>query len=148
MIVSCYMTFDRIVDWITPTSKRTITTLWLHSRWLGPLLNVVMFFACSVQLLGTGTATMAHMQNIDAATSQQWSRQGFKILQIGIDIQLACLGLFWIALSRYLVISRKWASNTFDFDGRQWRRLVWCMALVVCFITVRLLQRTLRIVLT
>jgi len=115
---ACYMTFKRIVYYVTPDRYRGIRTLWVPARALTPIFvgfDVITFL---IQL--GGAAIVAGGVSHKPEPDNNKVKSGSNILKLGLVLQLICFGFFTFVGARFIFVSKNWRS---EWPNTRWVRL-------------------------
>ncbi|KAH6689925.1 RTA1 like protein-domain-containing protein [Leptodontidium sp. MPI-SDFR-AT-0119] len=121
---SCYMAMGQVVLHVTPLRLRTFKTLWVTPRWMTPIFvgyDVLAF----VQILGGVQVTSDNPQTVLNA---------FKIMKVGLAIQLLCFGLFLVIAIRFHFVSRSFRQN---WPDSKWTKFLWAVNVSAILIFIR-----------
>jgi hypothetical protein len=135
--IACQTTFGRIVWCAVPADSHNFRLLWCPTSFMTSIFTIVGLITCIVQLTGVGVASTWYTSEFSALETRQL---GLVLIQTGIVMQLAVLGVFSIIVARFLFISPRWIGKPRLFarrHGASWRRLccavgVSAIALTVC----------------
>lgn len=136
---ACYMTFGRMVWWVTPVEKRTLWTLWCPPRFLTAIFVLFDLGSFFVQFLGACAVGAAYTgKDLSAEQREDGTENGLAVLKLGLVLQLVCFGIFAVVGARFLVVSRRWAGRASPYNAEKpsWRRLSWMVNLSATLITV------------
>lgn len=135
MAAACYMTFGRIMWYVTPSDRRSFRSLWLPARWVAPLFVLFDMGAFVIQFLGVAAAASAYTHPRAGGPQQTKVASAVRVLKLGLIVQLLCFGVFALIGSRFMFISRAWTPVSIDPQPR-WRRLAWSVNASATLITV------------
>ncbi len=124
---ACYMSFGRLVWWVTPSHHRGFKTLWVPARWITPLFVSFDLGSFFVQFIGLAVIASGFTSNKTGKDLQHSINNGIRVLKFGLIIQLLCFGIFALISARFIFISRRWRNEWLDGGNARWRRLGWAI---------------------
>lgn len=133
---ACYVTFGRLVWYITPQPHRNSKHLWVPPRLITPIFVAFDLFAFLVQFLGVATVASAYndsQKGEDLSGNADKTARGKKILKVGLVAQLLCFCIFALVSVRFLVICKKWRHSS---HAHGWMPLSWAVNAVAVLVTV------------
>jgi hypothetical protein len=139
---ACYMTFARILWYVTPSDRRNFRSLWLPARWVAPVFVLFDMGAFFIQFLGVVAAASAYTNTSkrDEKAQQTKINNAVRVLKFGLIVQLLCFGVFALIGSRFMFISRGWTVASIN-PPAGWRRLAWSVNTSATLIMVSTLGR-------
>ena len=136
LAAGCYMTFGRMVYWVTPETKRTFRNIWAPARFVALIFTFLDAFSFFIQCLGV-LYLIATFSRRDLTIPQQENalRITYAVLQFGFIMQTSVFGIFSIIAFRFMIASNAWG-NEWPDPGR-WRKLGWAVVVASLLVTVR-----------
>lgn len=118
------MTFGRLVWYLTPSDRRTFSTLWVPARWITPIFVSFDMFAFLIQLASITDVRSAYTSSKPLKDATTMFEHGLHVLKVGLIIQLLCFTAFAIIGLRFTLVSRKWVNHSTALEGKS-KRCVW-----------------------
>jgi len=101
------MTYTRIIWWVTPDSKRNISTLWLP-------IHVTTFLPSVIQIGGDAMKGAGQQMAVHDPNT--------KLVSIGLLLMLWTYLFFTATTLHFWFISKHWSAG--EFVGRKWRKML------------------------
>ena len=136
LAAGCYMTFGRMVYWVTPESKRIFRYIWAPARYVTLIFTFLDAFSFFIQCLGVLYLIVTFSKhNLTILQQETALRITYGVLQFGFVMQTSVFGLFAIIAFRFMIATNSWMNDWPD-TGR-WRRLGWGVVVASLLVTVR-----------
>jgi len=123
MAAACYLIFDRLVWWVTPSERQNFRTLWCSPRFITLFFILFGLGSFLVQLWGVSAIGASYSSNDTKGEKERGFNLGLKILKLGLILQVVCFGIFALISARFLVVSKHWNKSSFRVSDGRWRRL-------------------------
>ena len=123
MAAACYLIFGRLVWWVTPSERQNFRTLWCSPRFVTLFFILFNLGSFLVQLWGISAIGASYSSNDTKEEGGRGLNLGFKILKLGLILQVVCFGIFTLISVRFLVVSKYWNKSSFRVSDGRWRRL-------------------------
>lgn len=134
MAAACYMTFGRLVWYISPHKKLNFRSLWIPPRWITPIF--VTFDVVTFLIQFFGISQVAVSIKPQGKTDFNKLQNGLKILRFGLILQMVCFGLFAFIGFHFLIVTRSWTVPLSRARRAQWQRLNIAVNVAATLITV------------
>lgn len=134
-----YMTFGRLVWWVTPEAERQLQTLWVPARWI-----VLVFVSFD---LGSYVVLFIDRNVYSGIPSQKKyeSSRGEVVQKAATAFQLLGLTLFTLFAIRFMFVSKRWRQQWPVRQTRNWRYLGWATVASSILMTSRMLYRIIHV---
>ncbi|KAI4147546.1 MAG: hypothetical protein LQ340_005506 [Diploschistes diacapsis] len=137
---TAYMTYGRIIYWVSPAEKRTVRYTWVPARWV--TTTFVSLDCCALFISCVGIFVFISNENKSGLTDAQKRDIPYQILKVAFFWQIAVFFLFTVASFRFM-----FSSKSFKYDwpngSAEWRKLAWVNTGSMFIITLRSLYRCL-----
>lgn len=119
---TAYMTYGRIIYWVSPAEKRTVRYTWVPARWV--TTTFVSLDCCALFISCVGIFVFISNENKSGLTDAQKRDIPYQILKVAFFWQIAVFFLFTVASFRFM-----FSSKSFKYDwpngSAEWRKLAW-----------------------
>jgi hypothetical protein len=135
--IGCFVTFGRIVWWVTPPDSHQFRLVWCSTRFVVPALVISGLISALIQLMGAcffvTTYRESHLGIFPALNA----------VRIGLTLQLVVLVIFAVVGMRFIYVSRRWINQPLAFSprpGSNWSWLIWAVCMAIAAIIVSPIQ--------
>ena len=142
LAAGCYMTFGRIIYWVTPVSHRGFKKIWVPVRFVALLFITFDMLSFFIQCIGI-FVLIAHLTREDSTVDQRSRtlRMIYNILRVGFVMQIITFGFFMLISLRFMFVSKTWRYDWPNGASGTWRKLAWTVTGSAALITVSTLNR-------
>ena len=140
LAATCYMTYGRIIYWVTPKDKRTIRYTWVPTRWVTTTFVSLDFLAFAICCIGI-FVFIANEGKSDLSPAEK-REIPYQVLKVSFFWQIAVFFIVTIATLRFMFASKNFKYDWPDESG-QWRKIAWTnsgcifVILVSCYLSSR-----------
>ena len=137
---TCYMTFGRIVYWVSPEDKRTFRYTWVPARWITTTfisLDVIGFIiSCA--------GVFSFISNVSRTDLSTYDRgyTPYQVLRVGFVWQIVVFFLFTIIALHFMFSSKSYRHDWPEGTG-DWRKIAWTVFVAMAILTARSFYRSL-----
>ena len=137
---TAYMTYGRIIYWVSPQEKRTVRYTWVPVRWVTTVFVSLDLAAFAISCIGIFVfIANQSKQELDEGQKREIP---YQMLKVAFFWQIAVFFIFTIVNFRFM-----FASKGFKYDwpngSSEWRKIAWVNNGIMFIITLRSLYRTL-----
>ena len=119
---TAYMTYGRIIYWVSPQEKRTLHYTWAPVKWITTIfvsLDLAAFFISCIGIF----VFIANQSKTDL-NDEQKREVPYQVLKVAFFWQIAVFLVFTLASFRFM-----FSSKTFKYDwpngSSEWRKIAW-----------------------
>ncbi|MCJ1476129.1 hypothetical protein MMC13_004794 [Lambiella insularis] len=143
LAAGCYMTFGRIIYWVTPENRRGFRQVWIPARFVTMIFICLDMLSFTIQCIGI-FFLIAKLSNSDRTSDQQnqYIKTTYNILRVGFIMQNIVFGVFTIVVLRFMFASKAWKFDWPESGSNKWRTLGWSVVIAAFLIFSRSLFRT------
>jgi hypothetical protein len=136
----CYMTFGRIVFWVSPEEKRTFRYTWVPARWITTTFVALDFVGFTISSIGV-FVFIANSAKSDMTLDQQ-QYVPYQILKVAFVWQIVIFAIFSIVSLHFMFSSKSYKYDWPNANG-EWRKIAWTIFIAMGILTARSLYRCL-----
>ena len=137
---TCYMTFGRIVYWVSPEEKRSFKYTWVPARWITTTFISLDILGFIISCAGI-FAFISNMSKTDL-TADQKAFFPYQVLKFGFVWQIVVFFLFTVIALHFMFSSKSYEYNWPEGSG-EWRKIAWTVFIAMAILTGRSLYRSL-----
>ncbi|MCJ1416414.1 hypothetical protein MMC32_002749 [Xylographa parallela] len=144
LAAGCYMSFGRIIYWVTPENRRGFRQIWVPARFITIIFTTLDMLSFSVQCIGI-FFLIGKLSNQSQTADQQTQavKTTYDILRVGFIMQNVVFGVFMLVAFRFMFASKAWKFDWPEAGSNRWRSAGWAIVAAAFMIAGRSLFRCL-----
>ena len=141
LAAGCYMTFGRIIYWVTPVAHRGFKNIWAPVRFVALFFITFDMLSFFIQIIGV-FVLIAHLTRGDSTVDQRSRtlKMTYNILRVGFIMQIITFSFFLLISLRFMFVSKTWRYVWPNGASGSWRKLAWTVTGSAVLITVSILS--------